>query len=59
MPSETQQDGDGAGRSGLYERYRLLVGYLLQHRGLSVDELLARRMDRADVERELVADGAL
>ena len=47
------------GRSGLYDRYRLLVGYLLQHRGLSVDQLLARRMDRADVERELVADGAL
>jgi hypothetical protein len=45
-------------RSGHYDRYRLLVGYLLQQRGLSVDELLARRLDRAEVEAAL-RDNAL
>ena len=43
-------------RSGHYDRYRLLVGYLLQRRQLSVDELLARRLDRASTEAELAAD---
>ena len=46
-------------RSGHYDRYRLLVGYLLQQRHLSVDELLARRLDRQETERLLVADGAI
>jgi hypothetical protein len=41
--------------SGHYDRYRLLVGYLLQQRGLSVDELLARRLDRAPIEAQLRA----
>ena len=43
-------------RSGHYDRYRLLVGYLLQRRGFSVDELLSHRLDRAQVEAELHAD---
>jgi hypothetical protein len=43
------------GRSGHYDRYRLLVGYLLQRRGLSVDELLAQRIDRGELEAELRA----
>jgi hypothetical protein len=44
-------------RSGHYDRYRLLVGYLLQRRGLSVDELLARPLDQAELERALLAEG--
>lgn len=43
-------------RSGRYDRYRLLVGYLLQRRGLSVDELLARPIDKSEVEGALLAD---
>ena len=43
-------------RSGHYDRYRLLVGYLLQRRNLSVDEVLARPLDRATIEAELAAD---
>src|SRR5262245_5879829 len=43
-------------RSGHYDRYRLLVGFLLQRRGLSVDELLARPLDKAGVEADLLAD---
>jgi hypothetical protein len=46
-------------RSGHYDRYRLLVGYLLQRRDLSVDDLLARRLDGAEIERQLVADAGL
>jgi hypothetical protein len=46
-------------RSGHYDRYRLLVGYLLQQRHLSVDDLLARPLDRAETERELIADDAI
>jgi hypothetical protein len=46
-------------RSGHYDRYRLLVGYLLQRRGLSVDELLVRRRDRGEIERQLVADAGI
>lgn len=45
-------------RSGHYDRYRLLVGYLLQ-RHLSVDDLLASPLDRQATERELLTDGAL
>jgi hypothetical protein len=43
-------------RSGHYDRYRLLVGYLLQRRGLSVDDLFAHQMNRAEIEHALVAD---
>jgi hypothetical protein len=43
-------------RSGHYDRYRLLVAYLLQRRGLSVDQLLARPLDKSAVEAELLAD---
>lgn len=41
-------------RSGHYDRYRLLVGYLLQQRHVSVDELLARPLEREATERELL-----
>jgi hypothetical protein len=40
-------------RSGHYDRYRLLVGYLLEQRHLSVDELLRKPLDRRSVEAEL------
>jgi hypothetical protein len=43
-------------RSGLYRRYELLVDYLLDHRGLSVDELLSRHLDQQPLEAELLAD---
>ena len=33
-------------RSGLYARYELLVAYLLERRGMTVDELLARPRDK-------------
>lgn len=46
-------------RSGLYRRYELLVAYLLERRGLTVDELLARPLDRASVESDLRGDPAL
>ncbi|HXK17231.1 MAG TPA: hypothetical protein VNG33_05505 [Polyangiaceae bacterium] len=42
-------------KSGHYDRYRLLVGYLLQERKMSVDELLAKRLDRTEIEHELLA----
>ena len=41
-------------RSGLYKRYELLVAHLLEHRGLSVEDLLARRLDRKTVEGDLL-----
>ena len=40
-------------RSGHYDRYRLLVAYLLQERHYSVDALLAQRLSPADVEKQL------
>jgi hypothetical protein len=40
-------------RSGHYDRYRLLVGYLLQVRHFSVERLLSERLERAAVEAEL------
>lgn len=46
-------------RSGLYKRYELLVAYLLERRGLTVDELLAQPMDRREVEAELVSASRL
>jgi len=36
-------------RSGLYRRYELMVAYLLEHRGMTVDQLLAGRIDPAPV----------
>ena len=43
-------------RSGLYKRYELLVAYLLERRGLSVDELLAGRLEQRQIESELLGD---
>jgi hypothetical protein len=43
-------------RSGLYRRYELLVAYLLERRGLSVDQLLSLPRDRAQVEAQLRDD---
>ena len=43
-------------RSGLYKRYELLVAYLLERRGLSVDELLAGRLEQRQIEDELLSD---
>jgi hypothetical protein len=41
-------------RSGLYKRYELMVAYLLERRGMTVDQLLARPIDRRPVEAELL-----
>jgi hypothetical protein len=46
------KDMDPAG-SGHYDRYRLLVGFLLAERQLSVAELLRQPLDREMVEAEL------
>ena len=43
-------------RSGLYKRYELLVAYLLERRGLSVDELLAGRLEQRQIEHDLLSD---
>lgn len=43
-------------RSGLYKRYELLVAYLLERRGLSVDQLLAGRLAQREIESQLVSD---
>ena len=42
-------------RSGLYLRYHLLVAYLLDHKGISVAELLNREFDPAQLEAEMLA----
>lgn len=42
-------------QSGHYDRYRLLVGYLLQERNLSVERLLAQRLEDANVAAEVRA----
>jgi hypothetical protein len=42
-------------RSGLYLRYHLLVAYLLDHKGISVDELLQDEFDPAQLEAEILA----
>ena len=46
-------------RSGLYRRYELLVAYLLEHRGMTVAELLADRLDRSGVEAQFLADATI
>ncbi|HTB57253.1 MAG TPA: hypothetical protein VLC06_05240 [Polyangia bacterium] len=46
-------------RSGLYKRYELLVAYLLERRGLTVDDLLARRIEQREIEGELLSDTRL
>ena len=43
-------------QSGLYKRYELLVAYLLERRGLSVDELLEGRIAQRQIEDELLSD---
>jgi len=43
-------------RSGLYRRYELLVAYLLDRRGESVEQLLAAPRDPRAIEAELLAD---
>jgi len=42
-------------RSGLYQRYETLVAYLLERRGLTVDQLLAKRIDQRQLEAEFLA----
>jgi hypothetical protein len=42
-------------RSGLYLRYHLLVAYLLDQKGISVDDLLNRSFDPALLEAEILA----
>lgn len=43
-------------RSGLYKRDELLVAYLLERRGFSVDQLLAGRIAQRQIEDELLSD---
>jgi hypothetical protein len=43
-------------RSGLYKRYELLVAYLLERRGLTVDQLLRSRLEQRQIEDELLSD---
>ena len=42
-------------RSGLYLRYHLLVAYLLEHKGIRVDELLNHDFDPAQLEAEILS----
>lgn len=56
---ETEAPEMNPSRSGLYRRYELLVAYLLDRRGMTVEELLSRPLDRRQVESELLADGQL
>ncbi len=42
-------------RSGLYFRYHLLVAYLLDEKGISVDDLLKGDFDPAQLEAEILA----
>jgi hypothetical protein len=46
-------------RSGLYRRYELMVAYLLERRGLTVDQLLAARIDPAATLAALRADASI
>jgi hypothetical protein len=46
-------------RSGLYKRYELLVAYLLERRGLTVDQLLANRLEQRQIEDQLLNDTRL
>jgi hypothetical protein len=46
-------------RSGLYDRYRLLVAYELERRGQSVDQLLGQRLEQPYAEARLRADTGL
>jgi hypothetical protein len=41
-------------RSGLYARYEMLVAYLLEKRGMTVNGLLAARLDQKRVEADLL-----
>jgi len=43
-------------QSGLYRRYELLVVYLLQRRGMTVEQLLERPLDARALEAELIAE---
>jgi hypothetical protein len=47
------------GRSGLYDRYRLLVAYELQQRRLSEQQLLSHPLVQREVEAQLLADPGL
>jgi hypothetical protein len=46
-------------RSGRYERYRLLVSYLLGTRRMSPAQLFARRLEEKDVLTQFLADRSL
>ncbi len=43
-------------RSGLYRRYELLTAYLLERRGMTVEDFFARPLTETDVEAEFLAD---
>lgn len=42
-------------RSGLYARYRLLVAFMIEREGWSVERLLGSRLSQDDAERRLLA----
>jgi hypothetical protein len=41
--------------SGLYKRYELLVAYLLEKKGMSVEDLLSRPLEQHALEREVLS----
>jgi len=41
-------------RSGLYLRYHLLVTYLLDRKGIGLEEMLSEKLDRARLEAEIL-----
>jgi hypothetical protein len=46
-------------RSGLYRHYELMVAYLLERRGMGVDQLLSGPLDRREIDAQLIADPSL
>jgi hypothetical protein len=46
-------------RSGLYDRYRLLVAYELQKRGMSAQQFLDHPLVQSEIEAQLRADPEL
>jgi hypothetical protein len=45
-------------RSGLYARYRLLVAFMIEREGWSVEQLLGSHMSQDEAERRLLAQNA-
>ncbi|MEO8904919.1 MAG: hypothetical protein ABI488_21020 [Polyangiaceae bacterium] len=46
-------------QSGRYDPYRLMVSYLLDARGMSLEELLTQHLEEQAVVAQLLADASL